>query len=187
MRRKVKWQNGEIVKPEPKREYLTAKQRAFARAYAADPEHNAVAAYLAAGYDNNKGAVSEAKKLLEHPAIQEYLSKRVSVVETRSQLGLLEKQKQCLDFWSTLLAGDRYHDEKISIKHRLEASQMLAKACGLWNLMEAQKVPRTTNVTVNAEKGAPTRIEFVDPYSREESSPTLDAVFSEHKGGERDD
>ena len=158
-------------RPERRGNYLSTKQRRFVEIYCSDPSHNPVAAYLAAGYRSSKSAPIESRKLLDHPAVKNYLSRHLSSFSSHEQTQIMEGQAKCIEFWKRLMDGEEICGERIQIKHRLEASTYLAKACGLQDRFSTRqleaRVSKTTNnsVTVNAKDGGATRIEFVDPFS----------------------
>ena len=99
---------------------MTEKQRRFAEHYAASA--NATEAAKAAGY-SDKTARSQGQRLLTNADIKQYITGLQS--ETRS--GRIVTMEQVKAFWSEIMNNP---DE--DIKNRLKASELLAKAGGLF-------------------------------------------------------
>lgn len=99
---------------------MTEKQRRFAEHYAASA--NATEAAKAAGY-SDKTARSQGQRLLTNADIKQYITSLQS--ETRS--GRIVTMEQVKAFWSEIMNNP---DE--DIKNRLKASELLAKAGGLF-------------------------------------------------------
>lgn len=102
---------------------IRLKQKLFCEHYLGDCRGNAEAAAIAAGY-SEKSARSGASKLLQNAEIRKYIKEKSKQIATEN----IATQQQIQEFWTNIM-----NDEDEIIKNRLRASELLAKAKGMFN------------------------------------------------------
>lgn len=149
-------------------DWLSQKQKLFCDAYISDPKHDPLTAYITAGYTPSNDSGIKARALLQQKAVRSYIEKNSHLFPEEERWEILEGQRKCVEFWKALMDGEYIHGEKITIRHRLEASVYLAKACGLQDRfatrkLETQRPAVAVNVLNSGQTAA--RVELVNPYA----------------------
>lgn len=104
---------------------LKPKQKLFAEYYCGKYLGNAEKAAIAAGYSKNYARVS-AHKMLANVSIKSYIEK-LQKEQLPEELKIATIQ-EIQAFWSGIM-----NDDENDMKHRLRASELLAKAKGAFN------------------------------------------------------
>lgn len=102
---------------------MKLRQQLFCEYYLGECAGNAEQAALKAGY-SAKCARQTGYKLLQNVQIQQYIAQKSSEVVTDNILNI----QQIQEFWSNII-----QDEDEPTKNRLRASELLAKAKGMFN------------------------------------------------------
>lgn len=120
---------------------LTEKQKRFAEEYV--KTGNATQSYIDAGYSATKREVAEAnaRKLLgNYPLITQYI-KELNERLVSSQIADMDEIKR---FWTTT-----FRDEAIDHKHRLKASEYIAKTNAAF--IEKQQISGEMTQTIHSD------------------------------------
>lgn len=102
---------------------LNPRQRKFAEYYCGEHIGNAEAAMIAAGYSPTY-ARGNASNLIANNSIQEYIAEINAKTIAKTVATIVEIKT----FWTSVM-----NDEDEMIQHRLRASELLAKASGIFN------------------------------------------------------
>lgn len=102
---------------------LNPRQRRFAEFYCGEHLGNAEQSAIAAGYSKNY-ARGCAYKLLENDGIKAY----IDGINDKAQTEAVATRADIKTFWSNIM-----NDEGEEMKNRLRASELLAKADGMFN------------------------------------------------------
>lgn len=102
---------------------MNLRQRLFCEYYLGECCGNAEQAAIKAGY-SSKSARTGANKLLQKAQIQQYITQKSSEIATSNIASI----QQIQEFWTNIMA-----DEEEATKNRLRASELLAKAKGMFN------------------------------------------------------
>lgn len=102
---------------------LSFKQQLFCEYYLGECRGNAEQAAIKAGY-SEKSARTGANKLLQRAQIQQYIAQKSSEIATNNIASIQEIQA----FWTSIFTNE---DE--TTRDRLKASELLAKAKGMFN------------------------------------------------------
>lgn len=102
---------------------MKLKQKLFAEYYLGECAGNAEAAAIRAGY-SAKCARQTGYKLLQNVQIQQYIAQKSSEIVTNNIANIQEIQT----FWTEIM-----NDADEPTKNRLRASELLAKAKGMFN------------------------------------------------------
>lgn len=102
---------------------MKLKQKLFCEYYLGECAGNAEQSAIKAGY-SAKCARSTGYKLLQIAEIKQYIAEKSAEIETNNIASIQEIQ----EFWTNIM-----QDEDELIKNRLRASELLAKAKGMFN------------------------------------------------------
>lgn len=102
---------------------LNPRQKLFAEYYCGEHLGNAEQAAVAAGY-SARYARGNAYKLVSNSGVQEYIAELNAKTESETVATVTDIKA----FWSTVM-----NDEDMAMKDRLRASELLAKAGGMFN------------------------------------------------------
>lgn len=106
---------------------MTEKQRLFCLEYA--KTLNATAAAKAAGY-SERTAYSQGNRLLKNVEVRKALSEIMGEIEEK----LIADVSEIRQFWTQVM-----QDTDADLKHRLRASELLAKSLGAFEPQETQE------------------------------------------------
>lgn len=102
---------------------MNLKQKLFCEYYLGECHGNAEQAAIKAGY-KQKSARSGASKLLQNAEIKAYIAEKSKQIATNNIATIQNIQ----EFWTSIM-----NDEDEIVKNRLRASELLAKAKGMFN------------------------------------------------------
>lgn len=102
---------------------MNLRQKLFCEYYLGECKGNAEQAAIKAGY-SSKSARTGANKLLQNTQIQRYITQKSSEIATNNIASIQEIQA----FWTSI-----FMNEEETTRDRLKASELLAKAKGLFN------------------------------------------------------
>ena len=102
---------------------MNLRQKLFCEYYLGECCGNAEAAAIKAGY-TARSARQSAYKLLQNIQIKEYIAQKSSEIITNNIASIQDIQ----EFWSSVMK-----DEETRMTERLRASELLAKAKGMFN------------------------------------------------------
>lgn len=103
---------------------INPRQKLFAEYYCGEHLGNAERAAVAAGY-SPKYARSCSSRLVANPIIQAYIAELNSKTDSEAVATIADIKA----FWTTVM-----QDEDEMVKNRLRASELLAKASGMFNV-----------------------------------------------------
>ena len=102
---------------------LNLRQKRFAEYYCGEYIGNAEAAMIAAGYSPTY-ARGNASNLIANDSVQEYIAEINAKTVAKTVATIVEIKT----FWTNIM-----NDEDELMKHRLRASELLAKSSGMFN------------------------------------------------------
>lgn len=102
---------------------MNLRQKLFCEYYLGECCGNAEQAAIKAGY-SKKSARTGANKLLQNAQVKAYIAQKSSEIATNNIASIQDIQT----FWTNIM-----HDEAEPTKNRLRASELLAKAKGMFN------------------------------------------------------
>lgn len=102
---------------------MNVRQKLFCEYYLGECKGNAEKAAIKAGYKADYARQS-AYKLLQNTQIKQYVAEKSAEAATKNIATIQEIQT----FWTVIMTS-----EGVSMKHRLRASELLAKALGAFN------------------------------------------------------